>query len=327
MQYGDSFVSQPLPADPMDLFSPVGDLLDKKAPAQAAGDDAAAREEKMHGKTLVTGPLDHKSLPSGLFAAVSHHGDVALFRLLPLLPRLDPAATDDDKAQPVTQQLWLHHIDDVPVLSISIVAVHGPERPPVIVVCCWNGVTHLFDVEGHHAKFSFVHNVQSFAAGCFALEPGRQSMCFAYATFHHMIVLYHHVECMCLPSRTLIDILCADPEVTALLSELVAESSVDRPAEAYGIIRTILQQQLLNPKDCAQYADDLQDRLTALQQKRKAEQEEEERQQQAAAAAVEVPSSETERTAPVSAAAAEPEATEAGTEDITSKTPDTEVIE
>ena len=93
-------------------------------------------------------------------------------------------------------------------------------------------------------------------------------MCFAYTTFHHMIVLYHHVECMCLPSRTLIDTLCSDSEVPLLLSELVPASSLDRSGEAYSIIRTILQQKIVNLNECVVYADALQERLDALRKQK-----------------------------------------------------------
>lgn len=209
--------------------------------------------------------IEHGTLPSGLFAVVSHHGDVGLYRLLPLLSHMDPAATAEDRALPVTEQVWVQRIRDLPVLSLSLVAVHGPARPPAVVVCCWNGVTHLFDVDGHHAKFSFVHNVQAFAAGAFALAPGaRASTCFAYATFHHRVVLYHDVECMCLPALSLLDTLAADPDVPALLAALVAPTAHDRAAEAYSIVRAVLQQTLLPAADCRLYAAALQSRIDAL---------------------------------------------------------------
>lgn len=258
VHYGHTFCCQSLPAqESTSSSSPTATTTTEGA--------TATREERIHGKTLASVQIEHETLPSGLFAVVSHHGDVGLYRLLPLLSHLDPAATAEDRALPVTEQVWVQRIRDLPVLSLSLVALHGAARPPVVVVCCWNGVTHLFDVDGHHAKFSFVHNVQAFAAGAFALAPGaRASTCFAYATFHHRIVLYHDVECMCLPALSFLDTLAADPDVPALLAALVAPNAHDRAAEAHSIVRAVLQQTLLPAADCRLYAAALQSRIDAL---------------------------------------------------------------
>ncbi len=106
----------------------------------------------------------------------------------------------------------------------------------------------------------------SFSGKCpFALAPGaRASTCFAYATFHHRIVLYHDVECMCLPALSFLDTLAADPDVPALLAALVAPNAHDRAAEAHSIVRAVLQQTLLPAADCRLYAAALQSRIDAL---------------------------------------------------------------
>lgn len=275
VHYGNTFSCQSLPPEGTAVVDGDADDDDDKETEEEGGkkeeeqkEDKSGgsnmREERIHGKTLASVQIEHETLPSGLFAVVSHHGDVGLYRLLPLLSHLDPAATAEDRALPVAEPVWVQRIRDLPVLSLSLARVHGPARPPAIVVCCWNGVTHLFDVDGHHAKFSFVHNVQAFAAGAFALTPGRAATCFAYATFHHKVVLYHDVECMCLPALSFLDTLCADPDVPPLLAALVDPAAPDRAAEAYSVVRAVLQQTLLPAADCHLYAAALQSRIDAL---------------------------------------------------------------
>lgn len=131
----------------------------------------------------------------------------------------------DRYSAPVT--LWRKSIANVPLLTsvaASVVEESKESGCDNIVVCSWDGTTHIYDVEGNSLRFMFGHSIRAFAAGKYRIgESEEPSTCFIYLTFHGKIVIYYNIKIHQMRSYSLVDVL--NDKVVATYRALVGNDS------------------------------------------------------------------------------------------------------
>lgn len=108
---------------------------------------------------------------------------------------------------PVT--MWRKSIANVPLLTSVVASVVEEESDyDNIVVCSWDGTTHIYDVEGNSLRFVFGHSIRAFAAGKYRItESEEPSTCFIYLTFHGKIVIYYNIKIPKMHTYSMVDVL------------------------------------------------------------------------------------------------------------------------
>lgn len=148
---------------------------------------------------------------------------------------------------------WLRCCEDIPVLKA--VAAHDAQGRPVMVVCSWNGATHVVDANGAASRFAFGQSVRAFTAGMFSTEPGRSELCFVYVTFHDEIVLFPNVKLGPAHLPTLSSTLERDlDEAIAVLS---GDEDAASPAERDKLLRTLLHSRFASSEQYVRYINRL----------------------------------------------------------------------
>lgn len=108
---------------------------------------------------------------------------------------------------PVT--MWRKSIANVPLLtSVAASVVEEESDYDNIVVCSWDGTTHIYDVEGNSLRFVFGHSIRAFAAGKYRItESEEPSTCFIYLTFHGKMVIYYNIKIPKMHTYSMVDVL------------------------------------------------------------------------------------------------------------------------
>lgn len=124
---------------------------------------------------------------------------------------------------PVT--LWRKSIANVPLLTSVVTSVVKEESEyDNIVVCSWDGTTHIYDVDGNSLRFVFGHSIRAFAAGKYRIMEGEEpSTCFIYLTFHGKIVIYYNIKIQKMYTYSMVDML--EDKVVATYRSLVGNDS------------------------------------------------------------------------------------------------------
>jgi len=162
-------------------------------------------EEKLtsHGRSIVSRiPLTSDNS----YCVATSHGDLGLYKM-------------PDSKTGETVALWRSRVADLPLLALETACLVEGSDEKCAVVAAWNGITHIFDSTGRHARFIFNHNTQAFSAGNYS----NCGTCFVYATFHHHIVVYTGVVCPSFRPTTLQTIITADKELTKALQTLAGK--------------------------------------------------------------------------------------------------------
>ena len=139
----------------------------------------------------------------GSYCVATSHGDLGLYGM-------------PDTKTGETHAVWRSRVIDLPLLALEIACLIENSDEKCAVATAWNGVTHVFDSTGRHARFIFNHNTQAFSAGSY----GNCGTCFVYATFHHHIIVYTGVVCPSFRPVTLQKMISSDKELTKALRAL-----------------------------------------------------------------------------------------------------------
>lgn len=165
-----------------------------------------------HRKTEIVALPKNSQSNSSMYVVSSFNGYVALQK-----------HEGDRRSAPVT--MWRKSITNVPLLT-SVVASVIEEKSDYgnIVVCSWDGTTHIYDVEGNSLRFVFGHSIRAFAAGKYRITEGEEpSTCFMYLTFHDKIVIYYNIRIPRMHTCTMVDVL--EDEVLAAYRSLTGSST------------------------------------------------------------------------------------------------------
>ena len=95
-----------------------------------------------------------------------------------------------------------------------------------VVICSWDGMTHIIDKNFYTAAYNFGENVCGFCAGRYCIDSQENVPCFCYVTFSNRIVLYHNVENLEKP-KSLYEALVEKLNGTTGMEELLS-SVIDR---------------------------------------------------------------------------------------------------
>jgi len=193
---------------------------------------ATAARANLHRKTEVIAFGDN----DGTYVVSSFHGDLAL----------KPGR-------------WLRCWEDIPVLKA--VTARDTEGKPVVIVCSWNGATHVVDADGNASRFAFGQSVRAFTAGMFSVEPGRPGLCFVYVTFHDEIVLYPNIVLKPAHLPTLVDTL-AD-EINSAIVQLTGNTAVAQ-TEREELLRTLLRCPFSTSEQRSRYLSKLRSQVELL---------------------------------------------------------------
>jgi hypothetical protein len=204
----------------------------------------------LHRKTEVIASLKHEN-KAGLFAVSSFHGDLSLKQL----------------GESRNVGLWVRCFEDLPVLTtVKADVMHNGSES--LVVCSWNGATHIVDIAGQTVRFPFGQSVRAFTAGTYSPMPGKASTCFVYATFYEEIVVYYDVS---LPSTLLPALRDTLDQELDEACEILALPGVkaEREREKAELLRMVLQCPFSTTEMYERYRSKLQSQADTLRKMKK----------------------------------------------------------